>query len=206
MKILKIALINAFLFSTFFTQAQDPKAATILDGVSKKYKALNSFNVGFTYGAAGESQKGDLTTKGGKYYLKLAGQEVYNDGKTVATYVKEANEVNLSTNDPASNEFSPATIYNIYKNGYQYKLVEERKDGNAVIDLTPTNKSAHIAKVRMTIHKNDSSIKGWQLTDKSGKVQTFKITKFTPNVAVNDQTFSFNKSKYPGVEVIDLRD
>ncbi len=191
------------LISPLISQAQDSKAAAILDAMSKKYKSFSSFSAAFSYG----SESGVITTKSGKYHLKLASQEVFNDGKTVATYVKDANEVNLSTNDPSSNEFSPANIYNIYKNGYSYKLVSESKAGNAVVDLTPSKgKSSNVAKVRLTISQKDHTLQSWQITDKSGKVQNFKISKFTPNVAVTDQQFTFNKAKYPGVEVIDLRD
>ncbi|MDQ1088238.1 outer membrane lipoprotein carrier protein LolA [Siphonobacter sp. SORGH_AS_1065] len=203
MNIQRLFVATLLLISPIVSQAQDAKAAAILDAMSKKYQSFSSFTAAFNYG----SDAGVITTKGGKYHLKLAGQEVFNDGKTVATYVKEANEVNISSNDPASNEFSPANIYNIYKNGYTYKLVEAGKAGNAVIDLTPNKgKSSNVSKVRLTISQKDNTLKGWQITDKSGRVQHFKISKFTPNVAVADNQFTFNKARYPGVEVIDLRD
>jgi len=41
--------------------------------------------------------------------------------------------------------------------------------------------------------------------DKNGNIYTYSIVKFTPNAAVTDDLFSFNKSKYPGVEIVDLR-
>ena len=43
------------------------------------------------------------------------------------------------------------------------------------------------------------------ITDKNGKRQTFKVNKFTPNVPVDDTYFVFDKAKFPGVEVNDLR-
>ncbi|RYF62489.1 MAG: outer membrane lipoprotein carrier protein LolA, partial [Cytophagaceae bacterium] len=33
----------------------------------------------------------------------------------------------------------------------------------------------------------------------------YTITKFTPNAPAPDALFTFDKSKYPGVEVVDLR-
>lgn len=205
---IRVAVIfNLLIFSFFSSNAQDKRANAILDAMSKKYKSLQSFSALFTYGADGNSSyKGDITTKSGKYRLKLAGQEVYNDGKTVATYVKETNEVNLSNYEPGEGDFNPAKIYTIYKKGYKYSLAEETKDGNAVIELVPQNKAAKIAKVRITVGKKDSAIKSWQITEKSGNKQSFRIDRFTPNVAVADNFFTFDKSKYPGVEVVDLRD
>lgn len=203
MTIQRFLVATLLLVYPLISQAQDSKAAAILEAMSKKYQSFSSFSAAFTYG----SESGMITTKAGKYHLKLQGQEVFNDGKTVATYVKEANEVNLSSNDPASNEFSPANIYNLYKNGYTYKLVQEGKGSHAVVDLTPAKgKSSNVAKVRLTISQKDHTLQSWQITDKSGKVQNFKISKFTPNVAVANNQFTFNKAKYPGVEVIDLRD
>ena len=38
---------------------------------------------------------------------------------------------------------------------------------------------------------------------KNAEVMTYKITKFTPNVSVKDSDFKFDKSKHPGVTMID---
>ncbi len=78
---------------------KDKRAQDILDAMSKKYKALKSYQAAFTYASAGagakESYKGDLTVKNEKFRLLLGGQEVFTDGKTMSTYVKESNEVNV---------------------------------------------------------------------------------------------------------------
>ncbi|MFT4031985.1 MAG: outer membrane lipoprotein carrier protein LolA [Siphonobacter sp.] len=200
-----IVFITSLLITTLTSIAQDKRAATILDAMSKKYKSMQSFGASFVYGAAGESYKGDILTKNGKYQLKLAGQEIYNDGKTIATYVKENNEVSLSNYDPSEGDFNPANVYTIYKKGYKYSFVQE-KGGNEIVDLVPESKSSKVAKVQITVGKTDHSIKSWVITEKSGKTQSFRITKFTPNVSLTDAAFTFDKNKHPGVEVIDLRD
>ena len=41
--------------------------------------------------------------------------------------------------------------------------------------------------------------------DRSGNRYKYTITKFVPNVKVDDSFFTFDVKKYPGVEVIDLR-
>lgn len=208
--VLSVLMVSLLLGATN-TFAQDTRATAILDAMSKKYKAMNSFSANFTYnaeGGAAQTYKGDVTAKGGKFRLKLAGQEIYNDGKTVATYIKETNEVNLSEYEPGDNELNPAKIYTIYKKGYQYKFVNEVKEGGQiyeVIDLTPEKKNAQVKSVRITVNKADKSVKSWRITDRAGKSQTFRVDKFTPNVPVTDQFFAFDKAKYPGVEVVDLR-
>lgn len=201
----------AVLFSFSPLQAQDTRAGAILDAMSQKYKAMNSFAASFTYnteGAGGETYKGDVTVKGAKFRLKLAGQEVFNDGKQVATYVKETNEVNISDYDPSESELSPAKIYTVYKKGYTYKFTGEEKEGGQVyelVELTPQNKQTQVAKIQISVNKKDRSVKSWKITNRNGQKQTFRIDKFTPSNNTPDAFFVFDKSKYPGVEVVDLR-
>ncbi|WP_026995323.1 LolA family protein [Flectobacillus major] len=190
--------------------AQDSKAGAIIDAMQKKYKAMKSFSASFSYGVDGTKQvlKGDITVKGQKYRLKLAGQELFNNGKEVATYIKETNEVNISDYEPSDNDLNPAKVYTFDKKGYRYVFVEEVKEGAdtyEVLELSPEKKGTQVAKVKIKLNKKDKSVKSWTITDKSGKRQTFKVNTFTPNLNVDDKFFAFDKSKYPGVEVNDLR-
>ncbi|MCY7353179.1 MAG: outer membrane lipoprotein carrier protein LolA [Cytophagaceae bacterium] len=204
-------LAVSFLLTVGGAVAQDTRAGAILDAMSSKYKTIPSFSASFTYnteGAASDSYKGSVTTKGTKFRLKLAGQEVFNDGKQVATFVKETNEVNISDYEAGDNDLNPANVYSIYKKGYKYRFIEETKEGGQtyeVVELTPDKKDTQVTKVRITVNKKDKSVKTWKVTNKNGQTQTFRIDKFTPNPGVADSFFVFDKSKYPGVEVVDLR-
>ncbi len=209
----KFALIIGLLagFLPAFAQ-KDKRAGDILDAMSAKYKALGSYQTLFTYtssGGAKESYKGDLTVKGLKFRLKLGGQEVFNDGKIMSTYVKESNEVNVQDYDEtAAGDFNPSAIYTIYKKGFGYKFLKEVKQGGRtleVIELTPEKKKAQITRIQISVDKADKSVRNWQITDKDGKLTTYVIDKFTPNTGMADSYFVFDKSKYPGVEVVDLR-
>lgn len=210
---LKLSLAIGMLGSVAATDGlaqKDKRAEVILDAMSKKYKAMPAYQAAFSYSAPGAKPfTGDLTVKDAKFRLKLAGQDVYNDGKTMYTYIKESNEVNVQEYDnSATGDFNPARIYSIYKEGYNYKYVKaDKQNGRAVdvIELTPEKKNTQIAKVQINVDKTDKSVRGWQITDKGGKVTSYTITRFTPNAKVTDTYFVFDKSKYPGVEVVDLR-
>ncbi|GAB3505145.1 hypothetical protein GCM10027341_36300 [Spirosoma knui] len=192
---------------------KDKRAQTILDAMSKKYKALKSYQASFTYasvgGGAKDSYKGDLTVKDNKFRLLLGGQEVFTDGKTMSTYIKESNEVNVQDYDANANgELNPTQIYTIYKRGFDYRFLKEQKQGGRtleVIELTPNRPKSPIATVQISVDKADKSVRNWQIVNKDGKRTSYTITKFTPNVTVPDTYFVFDKSKYPGVEVVDLR-
>ena len=188
----------------------DKKSTAILDAMSNKYKSMQSFKATFTYlPEGGKPPRGDVTVKGAKFRLKMAGQEIFNDGTTMATYIKETNEVNLQDFDPNEvGDLNPTRIYTAYKKGFSYIFVQETREGGQVyevVELSPTTKNSQVAKVQLIVNKNDKSIKSWRVTQKNGQRVTYKVDTFQPNVAVADTYFAFNTKQYPGVEVIDLR-
>lgn len=212
----KLILIISGLFFTSLAFAQkDPKATAILDEVSRRYQSMKSFNAAFTFGTEAntgkllESTKGDVTVKGDKFHLKMAGQSVFTNGKDLYTYVKETNEVNITEFDPSTDEaLSPTGILNLYKKGYKYVYAGETKEGTQVydnIELTPESKSGNVARIQMKVDRKDKSLKSWKIWDKSGKRTVFRVDKFMPNAPADDKLFTFDKKLYPGAEVVDLR-
>lgn len=192
---------------------KDKRAQSILDAMSAKYKALKSYQATFAYASAGggvkESYKGDLTVKNEKFRLLLGGQEVFTDGKTMSTYIKESNEVNVQDYDNnAAGDLNPTQIYSIYKRGFDYKFLREQKQGGRtleVIELKPNRPKSPISTIQIAVDKADRSVRSWDILNKDGKRTSYTITKFTPNVNIPDAFFVFDKAKYPGVEVVDLR-
>lgn len=213
MKRLKyLAVILAAAIST--AQAQnDPKAGEVLDAMSAKYKAIPAFKASFAYSLENpgsgikENTSGDITVKNGKFYLKMGEQEVINNGSTVWTYLKESNEVNISDYQPEEDAITPTNIYTIYKKGYKYNYVEQKKEAGQlfdIIDLTPENKNNQIYKIRLMVNRKDRTVKSFKTFEKNGNRYNYLITNFTP-VEVDDKTFVFDQSKYKNVEVVDLR-
>lgn len=215
MKKILVVIANLLIISNLVVAQKDKKATAILDEMSKKYQTMKSFSAAFTYGVEGtnakltESYKGDVTVKGIKFRLKMAGQEVFANGKDLYTYVKETNECNVTEFNPTEmEELSPTKIYTIYKKGYKYVFLEEVKEGSQfyeVVELSPEDKSSKIAKVQIKVDKKDKSVKSWKVWDKNGKRTVFRVDKFSPNAPADDKIFTFDKKKYPGVEVVDLR-
>ncbi|WP_435357178.1 LolA family protein [Emticicia sp. SJ17W-69] len=215
MKKILFIIANLLIISNLVVAQKDKKATAILDEMSKKYQTMKSFSAAFTYGVEGtnakltESYKGDVTVKGIKFRLKMAGQEVFANGKDLYTYVKETNECNVTEFNPTEmEELSPTKIYTIYKKGYKYVFLEEVKEGSQfyeVVELSPEDKSSKVAKVQIKVDKKDKSVKSWKVWDKNGKRTVFRVDKFSPNAPADDKIFTFDKKKYPGVEVVDLR-
>ncbi|MBL7850134.1 MAG: outer membrane lipoprotein carrier protein LolA [Cyclobacteriaceae bacterium] len=211
----KAILVALLLGASVSLRAQyDPKALEILEAMSKKYKAIPSFEATFSYTLTNETEKineefkGKMMVKGDKYRLTLPEQEVINNGTTIWTYLPEAKEVNIDNFDATSEDLNPSKFYEIYKKGFKYLYLEDKTEGGVVcevVDLVPEKRDAQYFKVRMNIVKKDKSIHSWTMFDKAGNLYKYSITKFNPAAKIDDATFTFDPKKYPGVEVVDLR-
>ncbi len=204
------------LLIAFTVNAQgDAKAKTVLDAVSAKVKSLKSLKANFSItisgakGAKPQSKKGTVSMKGNKYYVSLSGQEIYCDTKTIWTYMKESNEVQISSFDPNENSFTPSKLFtNFYDKEYSYKYSGEQTVGGKKVDmitLTPTNKAKQYTKVELMVDKVSSVVAGGKMYEKNGNVYSYTVSNYTPNPPLADNIFVFNEKKYPKVEVVDLR-
>lgn len=204
-------LLLTLPFSIYRASAQDDKkAAAILDAMSRRYQALSSYKVSFTYAAAGERPaKGEATVKGEKFRLKMADQEILNDGKIMATFLKESNEVTLQDYDPEEiGDLSPTRIYLAYKKGYKNTFIGETKANGRTYEnvrLTPVKTNSQVGRIELMIDKDDKSIKGWKIFAKGSETTSFEVTDFRTNPVVNDGEFAFASKNFPGAEVVDLR-
>lgn len=207
-----------FLFAMLSAAASfaqyDPNAFQVLEAMSKRYKALTSFEASLTYTLTNEASKvndkfeGKIIVKGDKFRLTLPEQEVINNGSITWTYIPEAKEVTIDNFDPNSEDINPSKIYEIYKKGFKYLLMEPETEAGIkvdVVDLVPEKKDAQYFKIKMRISQKDRSIVSWTMYDRSQNRFKYSITKFTPNVKVDESVFTWDPRKYPGVEEINLR-
>ncbi len=212
-KVLLTAAISLVFLQFSFAQ-YDPKALETLDAMSKKYKSVPAFEANFSWTLTNEVDnvkeefKGKITVKGDKYKLLLSEQEVINNGTTLWTYLPEAKEVNIDNYDPNSEDINPSKIFELYKKGFKYLYLKDETEAGVlceVIDLVPEKKDAQYFKIRLNIAKKDKSLKSWTMFDKGGNQYKYTITKFNPDVKVDDTFFTYDPKQHPGVEVIDLR-
>ena len=208
-------LLSAFIIYSCLTFSQtDPKAQEILKGVSAKYKSYKSLSATFKLNLLDKktnkssNQNGSVTLKGTMYNLTMADQQVMSDSKLVWTYLKESNEVQISESDGKSDALSPTNIFTLYEKGFKSKYIGEKKVGSTdiqQIELAPEDNKKNYFKILINIAKADKYVNSAKVFDKNGNIYTYSITRFTPNVVVSDGLFTFEKKKYPGVEVVDLR-
>jgi outer membrane lipoprotein-sorting protein len=196
-----------------FSQTKDTKAIALLDEVSAKTKSYKSIRADFSYTMENKSAKineektGTITLSGDKYRLKTAGQEVICDGKLVWTYLKESNEVQINDLDAKDEALTPSKLLSSYNANYKSKILKDRpaKDPNEVtIELIP-NVIKNFTKAILVVDNVKKQVKSFMLFDKSGNTFTYKITKYQTDIPVTASDFTFDKTKFPGVEVNDMR-
>lgn len=193
----------------------DPAAKVILDKVSTKFKSYKAVQANFSLqveNASGKvlgNKKGTVSMKGKKYKVNITDQEIFCDGSTVWTYDKGANEVQVSSVDPSANAITPQKLFsNFYDKDFFYKLNGEKKlNGKTVqeIEMTPVDKSKPFHKVIVWVDKASQSIVSTKVMEKSGNRYTYSVASLNGAATIADNQFVFDKGKYPGVEVIDLR-
>jgi outer membrane lipoprotein-sorting protein len=193
----------------------DPAAKTILDSVSKKFKTFTTVDATFSYkveSAAGKvlsNKTGSIKLKGTKYRVSFNGQEIFCDGKTVWNYDKAANEVTISKMESSSGMITPQKLFtNFYDKDFLYILNGEKKVGNKTlqeIEMTPVDKSKPFHKVYVQVDKTAQTIYSTKVLENAGNRYTYTISTMKTNKVIADNVFVFDKTKYPGVEEIDLR-
>lgn len=213
----KIYLAITLLMSGSFLIAQknDPAAKQVLDAVSNKFKTFNSVQAGFTYkvedakGKAMSTKKGNVSMKGNKYKVSFGGQEIFSDGNTVWNYDKNSNEVTINNVDASGSALTPQKLFtNFYDNDFLYLLNGEKKIAGKTmqeIEMTPTDKSKPFHKVYLQVDKAAKTIYSTKVLENGGNRYTYTVSNMKTNGSLTDKQFTFDKSKYPGVEVVDLR-
>lgn len=217
MKKTLIVLLLGFLLAlpqVSVSESQDGKSTAILNKLSKTYKTYKSVKASFTVTIKNKQtstsvkQSGTLYQKGKKFRVIMSGQEIFCDGKTLWTYLEDANEVQISKFDPKAMDINPSEIFTIYEKGFMHKYAGQETRGTTTLDiveLTPSDKNKGYFKVKLAIDKLANKVKEMSVYGKNGLITTYTITSFEPNVNINDSYFKFNPKDKPGVIEIDLR-
>ncbi len=213
-KYLSSIILAILLPLTVFGQ-KDDKAKEILDKSSVTFSnaggvyAYFTLNVHDVKAKVKESFDGTIQMKGDKFYLSTPDADSWFNGKTQWVYLKATEEVNVS--EPSKEELqmiSPSTLFNIYKNGFNYKYIGEKNDikGKPVyeVELIPKKKS-ELQKMTIQISKKENLPVTISIFNKNEINNIIYINKYETGKSYTDSMFVFDKKKYPEAEVIDLR-
>ena len=214
-KIIMNLIFAGFSSAIFAQTTNDPEAKVILDGISEKFKTYKTVQAIFSYkvensaGKALSSKKGTVKMKGTRYYINFSGQEIFCDGQTVWNYDRSANEVTISSLEAGSSAITPQKLFtNFYDKDFYYKFNGLKKVAGKTlqeIEMTPTDKSKPFHKVYVLVDKLSKTIYSTRVLETGGNRYSYSVSSLKTNLVFPESQFVFNKSKYPGVEIIDLK-
>ena len=212
MKLFKQIILLLAIALSGSLQAQ-PNSQKILDDLANKTNAAKNIKVAFSYKMDNaeadihEITEGSLVVSGDKYQLKIAGQEIICDGKTIWTYIADAEEVQINeVNEDES--FSPTKLLSSYSDDYNATLEKEYTENNRayyLMKLVPKDKNSGFEYVHLIIEKDKMQLAAFNLYDFDHNIFSYLIKEYLTNVALGENAFTFEASKYPGVDIIDMR-
>ena len=214
MKKILLALTCLLLTTALMAQNTDGGANELLNKVSQKYQGFSTMQFHYTLVTSKDSKtlstaQGDFYLKGNKYHTSYGGQTFFCDGISLWNYQKSTNEVSVYEYDPEDddNMMNPRLLLKNWDKHFRAKFIrDDFTNGQAItlVDLTPKVSQSYY-RIRLFIQKNNLQIKKIVVYEKDNTLYTYNIEQFKSNVTLADDLFVFNKSKYPNVEVNDMR-
>lgn len=198
----KIVLTLTALLFAVLMQAQT--ATQLLDKSAATLRAAGNVKIAFTMEVEGGSSSGYIKLQRQKFVINMGGTITWFDGKTMWTYVKANDEVNVT--NPSSDavaKMNPYAFLSFYKKGYTAKMGKSTAKEHEVI---LTGKQGSPFK-KVVIRLNKSTRYPFVITMTSSKdaSTTIRCNSFLKNQKYKDSTFQFNKKNYPNAEIVDLR-
>lgn len=210
------------LLSGYLLVAQDDsKSKPILDkvaSVNNGFKTIRTdFKITSTTSVPNDQpqiESGKIFMKGTRYHLLLSKSDVIFDGKSVYTYMKDANEINITKPEESNADkgdlffTNPKDIFKGYNKNFKSTFIKETNINNVPsfeIDLYPINLKTKYIRIKMHINKSTYQIINIKIFFKDGSQHLLEFMNFSPNVNMDETEFIFDSKKYPNAEVNDMR-
>ena len=208
-----LGILIALLFmGTAF--GQDAKAKAILDKVSAKTKDYKNIAIDFKLTISGAdiepiTESGKAFMEGDKYKVELRDQDIYCDGKTITTHLKEDKECYTSSVAESQGEgmMAPTKMLTIWEDGFNYKYDKENTyKGKAVHQISlfpkkPADSKYHT--IILNIDKEKNEVVMVYIKGKDGTNMKYELTKFQNDISMPASKFVFNRAQHPDVECYD---
>ena len=193
-----------FVLLAFLTvtdvKAQDAKK--ILDKSAAAFTKAGNVKIGFSANVNGNNAGGTICISGNKFQLNTGDLIIWFDGKSMWNYVVVNDEVNVS--HPSAKEvarMNPYSFLTLYKKGYDCSMGKSSSTEYEVI-LKGQKGSAYN---RITVRMSKKTYQPTYIKTEAKSTMEIKVNSFASKQSFPASTFTFDKKKYPKVEVIDLR-
>ncbi len=172
---------------------------TTADGITAQFTLRGDIDSGIV-------MQGSLKMRGEKFYLKTNDMTTWYDGKTMWSYAKVVDEVNVT--EPTTQELievNPYLLLKNYKSLFDITEVTSSHAGERRFKLTPLKRNTNIEELYITIVTATLSPIAFDITTQQGDEMQIVITQYDSNTPLPADTFTFDSKQLPGVDIIDLR-
>ena len=214
MKRLTTIILALVSISALTAQNVDGGANDLMKKVSMQYQQYKTMQFSYTLKTTKDDKtlgvyRGDFKLKGDKYWISYDSQLFICDGESVWNYQKSTNEVSIYEYDPDEDQspFVPQRILKDWSSNFRAKFIRDEFANNvqySIVDLTPKTAQSFY-RIRLYINKMSLQISKVAMYEKDNTIYTFNIEQFKHDISLDDKLFGFDATKYPGVEVNDMR-
>lgn len=203
-------LLSLVGFTAF---GQDAKADQILKQISDKVKNSSSFyieysaNIKNSINGTNINQSGKGWVKGSKYYATYGEAIRLSNGKKIWTILKDDKIVYISDLDASDAGMNPKQLLTVWETGFKTKYEKETTLGSEtvhMINLYPKDpKKTDYHTITVYVSKADNELKKATMKGKDGTTMNYTLNKLQFNTTVDDAKFVFDKSKFPGYQIVE---
>lgn len=202
-------LIQLFLFIVipFVSAAQSTLSPQqVLGKTVETLTNLKGVEVGFNLFGSGYSGSGSIKSLNNKFKVSLPEVEVWFNGKELYTLNKNGGETTVvyPTREELA-ESNPLAYITDAKTNYNVTFSTVRKNGKYVLELLPKKKGGDIKRITLTLNKTNYRPEKIVVEPVSGSPISAEIISFKTGISIPASEFEYPKSKYPKIEIIDLR-
>lgn len=206
------SVILLALISLMASAQNDRQAVDILDKFSERALSAPSVSMKFSFETVDQVEGTNNTFEGSiifskdKYRLDMTDNIIWYNGETSWSYLPAEKEVTITKPDNKDKSFqtNPSSVFSIYKNGYKSRLLEETA-GSYLIDLYPEEIDSDHVRIRLSIGKPSLDLKGVEYKYKNGITLILTVNEFDLKQKPDNSEFIFQREKFKGVEVNDMR-
>ena len=204
---MKLFFCFLILISTISSFSNEKIKEEILDDIVTKISGYKNISIDFDLLYENVSldiktnKKGKLILENDKFSIDLDEQIIINNGDIQWTYLKDINEVQITKNEITAGLSNLSDLFKISKNDYKILFLKDEINFY-LIELIPKTIKSFI-KIQIKFEKQNKEISEIKVFDKEGGKFIYSINKLKYDLEIN--SFYFDTSKFPGIEIIDLR-
>ena len=213
MKKIYFFTVSILLLLTSEISAQNTKQADAVVDKLLQTMERDAFSADFTLEIKDKSMPqsqtatGHLTMKGQKFSLQSDDVSVFFDGKTQWIYMPNADEVSITEPDEKEiNDINPIAVLRDFKTESTVRYINKTSsNGVYCIEMVSKDLKSDVEKVELGLNKANDNIVYINQFNRNGGTMSLRLDNLKKGIITSDKMFVFDKSKYPNVEINDLR-